>query len=123
MSERVVLLGHEIGYSASPAIQNAAFEALGLALRYELRDVPPDRLADAVDELRANGLAGANVTQPHKVAVVELVDDLAPEVRRIGAANTLVRGDGRLTAHNTDLPAIAAELAEVTTGPPRSAVI
>jgi shikimate dehydrogenase len=121
--ERVVLLGHHIGYSASPAMHNAAFAALGLPLAYELRDTPGEALAAAIEELRGYGLRGANVTQPHKVAVCELVDDRDPAVERIGAANTIVRQDGRLIAHNTDLAAIADELAELLPGAPRRAFV
>jgi shikimate dehydrogenase len=110
MTDPVVLLGHHIGYSASPAMHNAAFVAIGMDARYELADVGPDGLAEAVAALRAPGLLGANVTQPHKLAVCDLVDDLAPEVRRLGAANTIVRDGDGLVAHNTDLAAVTAEL-------------
>ena len=113
MTDLVVLLGHHIGYSASPAMHNAAFTALGMDARYELADVPPEELADAVATLRGPKYLGANVTQPHKLAVCELVDELSPEVERLGAANTIVRDGERLVAHNTDLPALAAELAEL----------
>ena len=113
MSDLVVLLGRHIGYSASPAIHNAAFAASGIDARYELADVTPEALTDAVDALRGPGRIGANVTQPHKLAVCELVDELAPEVRRLGAANTVVRHGSRLAAHNTDLPALAAEIADL----------
>lgn len=110
MTDLVVLLGHRVGYSASPAMHDAAFAALGMDARYELRDVTAGALARAVDELRGPGRLGANVTKPHKLAVCDLVDDRAPEVRRLGAANTIVRNDDRLLAHNTDLTALAAEL-------------
>ena len=113
MSDLVVLLGQHIGYSASPAIHNAAFAALGIDARYELADVAPEGLTDAVDALRGAVRIGANVTQPHKLAVCALVDELAPEVERLGAANTIVRHASRLAAHNTDLPALAAELADL----------
>ncbi len=69
------------------------------------------RLTEAVAELRGPGRIGANVTQPHKVEICGLVDERSPEVDRIGAANTITRRDGRLIAHNTDLPALTAELA------------
>ena len=111
MTDLAVLLGHHIGYSASPAMHNAAFAALGLDARYELADVSPVGLAEAVDALRGPGRIGANVTQPHKLAVCDLVDDVSPEVGRLGAANTITRQADRLVAHNTDLPALAAELA------------
>lgn len=110
MTDLVVLLGHRIGYSASPAMHDAAFAALGMDARYELADVAPEALPDAVAALRAPGRLGANVTQPHKVAVCDLVDELAPEVQRLGAANTIVRDGDRLVAHNTDLAAVAVEL-------------
>jgi len=110
MTALAVLLGHDIGYSASPAMHNAAFAAIDLDARYELRDVGADALRAEVEALRAGDRLGANVTTPHKVAVCELVDDLGPEVQRLGAANTIVRVGGRLVAHNTDLPALAAEL-------------
>lgn len=110
MTELVVLLGQHIGYSASPVIHNAAFAALGIDARYELADVGPEGLADAVDALRGPGRIGANVTQPHKLAVCQLVDAVAPEVERLGAANTIVRDGDRLVARNTDLPAVASEL-------------
>ena len=113
MSDLVVLLGQHIGYSASPAIHDAAFAALGMDARYELADVAPEGLTGAVDALRGAGRIGANVTQPHKLAVCELVDELAPEVERLGAANTIVRHGSRLAAHNTDLPGLAAELADL----------
>jgi shikimate dehydrogenase len=121
MRDLALLLGHHIGYSASPAMHNAAFASLGLDARYELADVPPEGLADAVDALRAPGYIGANVTQPHKLAVTDLVDEVAPEVERLGAANTIRRHRDRLVAQNTDLPAIAAELAEL--GPVSAAAV
>jgi shikimate dehydrogenase len=121
VSDLVVLIGQHIGYSASPAIHNAAFAASGIDARYELADVTSERLTDAVDELRGPGRIGANVTQPHKLAVCDLVDELAPDVERLGAANTIVRHGSRLTAHNTDLPALAAELADL--GSFRTAVV
>jgi shikimate dehydrogenase len=110
MTRLAVLLGHEIGYSASPAMHNAAFAALELDAKYELRDVDSLSVADEVAALLDNGRIGANVTKPHKMAVCELVDELGPEVRRLGAANTIIRRGDRLLARNTDLAAIAGEL-------------
>jgi shikimate dehydrogenase len=110
MTSLAVLLGHDIGYSASPAMHNAAFAALELDARYELRDVDSLSVADEVAALLDNGRIGANVTKPHKMAVCELVDELGPEVRQLGAANTIVRRGDRLVARNTDLAAIAGEL-------------
>ena len=113
MTQLAVLLGSGIGYSASPAMHNAAFAALQMDARYELRDIGGYDLAREVDALRDVDRVGANVTQPFKIEVCDLVDDLAPEVHRLGAANTIVRVGHRLVAYNTDLPALAAELPPV----------
>ena len=113
MTDLVVLLGHHIGYSASPAMHNAAFEALTMDARYELADVPDTALTGAVAALRGPDRLGANVTRPYKLAVCDLVDERSPEVDRLGAANTIVRDGTRLVAHNTDLPALRAELADL----------
>jgi len=111
MTERVVLLGEEIGYSASPAMHNAAFAALGLPWRYELRDIPARELPTAFSDLRAGILRGANLTKPHKVGTLELLDELDPIAERVRAVNTIVATDGRLSGHNTDVGAIAQEIA------------
>ena len=111
MSALVTLLGHRIGYSASPAMLNAAFAAMGVDARYELCDIDAEELPGAVGELRTANALGANVTQPHKVEALDLVDGLAPEVERVGALNTIVRHGDRLVGHNTDVTAIAARLA------------
>jgi shikimate dehydrogenase len=118
---RVLLLGRQIGYSASPAMLNAAFAAAGGDARYELADLTPDELAGVLAGLRDGSALGANVTQPHKLAATALMDLLSPEAERLGAINTIVARDGRLTGHNTDLPALRAELRELM--PRRHAVV
>jgi shikimate dehydrogenase len=123
MIQRVFLLGQGIGYSASPAMQNAAFSRLGLPISYQLCDVEPSALAEAVRHLRDDDALGANVTTPHKVAVLDLVDEIDVSAARVGAANVIVRRDGRLVAHSTDLPAIAAELRHFTFAATRRAVV
>jgi shikimate dehydrogenase len=69
---------------------------------YRACDVPPERLACAVELLRWSGMLGCNVTVPHKVAVVPLLDGLTPEARLAGAVNAVRCGQGRLLGHNTD---------------------
>jgi Shikimate dehydrogenase substrate binding domain len=68
----VALLGHPVAHSLSPRMQNAAFAARGLDWAYVALDVQPERLGQAVRGLAAAGFAGANVTAPHKLAVVAL---------------------------------------------------
>ena len=102
---RAWLFGHPVAHSVSPAIHNAGFAALGIDAAYEARDVPPDGLGETVGELRVLGpdqAMGANLTIPHKLAVLELADERTEETRLIGAANTLFWRDGALVADNTD---------------------
>lgn len=101
------LIGQGISYSASPAMMNAAFAALGLPHRYVLADLAAADVPDALAALREADAGGANVTVPHKALVAGLMDELAPEARAADAVNTVVRSDERLVGHNTDLPAMA----------------
>lgn len=84
-------------------MHNAAFAAQGLDLVYLAFDVQPDDLPKAVSGLRALGFAGANITIPHKEAVLPLLDDVDPVARRAGAVNTVVNRGGRLVGYNTDV--------------------
>ncbi len=110
------LLGQGIAYSASPAMMNAAFEALGLPHRYVLADVPADEVATTVDSLRADGMGGANVTVPYKGVVVPLLDELSDTAREADAVNTIVKRAGRLIGHNTDMPATVEVLRRLRPG-------
>lgn len=98
-------------------MHNAAFEALGLDWSYELLDIPADALAGAVRRLREADVAGANVTVPHKVAVIEHLDAVDPEALRAHAVNTIARDGDRLIGSNTDIAAIRAAVAEVGVEP------
>jgi shikimate dehydrogenase len=100
----VYLLGHPVGHSLSPAMHNAAFRALGLPHRYETLDVTAGGLPAAVERIRSGEVLGANVTVPHKEAVMTLVDTWDGPTAEIGAANTLSRtADGtKVLASNTD---------------------
>jgi shikimate dehydrogenase len=96
----------------------AAFRALGLPHTYERVHAAADRLPAVVDELRRGAFEGLNVTVPHKERVLALVDALDETARVAGAANTLVRReDGAIVAHNTDAPALAAELRRLGDAP------
>jgi len=117
------LLGSGIAYSASPAMQNAAFAALGLPHRYVLADVPAEDVPAAVAALRDAAIGGANVTVPHKAAVAALVDEVSDLAREADAVNTVVRDGDRLIGHNTDLPAIIEAVGRLCPGGARSAVV
>lgn len=98
----VALLGYPVKHSFSPTMHNAAFEKLGLNYRYVAFEVKPELLKEAVDGVRALGLAGVNVTVPHKENVVKHLDEIDPEASFIGAVNTIVNNEGRLKGYNTD---------------------
>lgn len=93
---------HPAGHTRSPAMHNAAFEALGLDARYLAFDVPPAALAAAVAGARALGIRQLAVSIPHKQAVMEHLDAVEETARRIGAVNTITRDGERLVGANTD---------------------
>ncbi len=123
MSDRLrfSLLGHPVRHSVSPAMCTAGFAALGLPHVYTAIDVPSSAgLRRIIDDLRAGTSAGFNVTVPYKRTVLDLVDALDPTAHEAQAANVLVAGPGgRITAHNTDSAALAAEIAAVWGDRPR----
>jgi shikimate dehydrogenase len=100
---RLVLLGHPVAHSLSPAFQNAALRSARLPLTYEALDVRPEAFADAFRALAAQRGAG-NVTIPHKEAAARLCDRLTPLAERVGAVNTFWTDDsGALVGDNTDV--------------------
>jgi shikimate dehydrogenase len=94
-------------------MHNAAFRALGLDWTYELLDVPPGEVPTAVKRLRQEDVAGANVTIPHKAAVMQHLDSVDPDAVRARAVNTIVREGDRLVGSNTDIAAVRAAMATV----------
>jgi shikimate dehydrogenase len=113
-SKRFAVTGDPVAHSASPMMHAAAFRALGLPHTYEAVRSTAAELAGMVERLREGRYDGLNVTVPHKEHVLQYVDALDESARIAGAANTLVRrADGAIVAHNTDAPALAAELRRV----------
>ena len=115
---RVLLLGDPVSRSLSPAMQNAAFRALGIDCQYVLAEVDRAGLGGAIAELRGDQrILGANVTIPHKESVIALLDDLDPQAARIGAVNTIRRQGARLKGWNTDVEGFRRALAETSPSP------
>lgn len=106
------IIGWPVEHSASPGMQNAAFAAAGLDAVYVPFAVEPSRLREAVSGARALGVRGLNVTVPHKEAIVELVDEVDPDARAMGAVNTVVRSGHKLIGSNTDGPGLVRSLDE-----------
>lgn len=109
----VGVIGWPVSHSRSPAMHNAAFAALGLDWAYVPLPVEPDRVGEALRGLRALGFRGANVTVPHKQAVIPYLDELTAAARAVGAVNTIiVREDGSLLGDTTDGYGFLADLRE-----------
>jgi shikimate dehydrogenase len=96
------VIGGPARRSLSPVFQQAALDALQLPHRYEYWPTPPDGLATRVSGLRAPAVLGANVTIPHKEAIIPLLDKLDPLAGQIGAVNTVHNVRGVLHGYNTD---------------------
>jgi shikimate dehydrogenase len=111
-SRFVGVLGWPLEVTLSPLMHNVAFRRLNLDWVYLRWPVPPDELGAAVQGLRALGAEGANVTMPHKEAIVEHLDSLDADAEAIGAVNTVRRSGGELVGHNTDVLGFSEFLVE-----------
>lgn len=96
------VIGDPIVHSRSPLMLNRAFRETGINAAYAAFHVKPEQLADAIAGVRALGLGGLNVTIPHKVRVMDYLDEIDESAKAIGAVNTIVNKDGKLTGYNTD---------------------
>ncbi|WP_413228753.1 shikimate dehydrogenase [Chloroflexus sp.] len=120
----IILIGDPVAHSRSPAMHNAALAALGIAARYRAVQTTAAELPARIAALRQPQFLGANVTLPHKQAVMPLLDELDPLAARIGAVNTIVRQpDGRLLGTNTDAPGLLADLAAAEWSPSGQEVV
>ena len=98
----VAFFAHPCHHSKSPLMHNTAFRILGLNYAYLAFDVDQSGLETAVTAMRTLNMRGANLSMPNKVAVMEYLDEIAPEAELAGAVNTIVNENGRLIGHNTD---------------------
>ena len=114
--ERLVLLGHPLGHSLSPVLQNAALRAAGIHVRYEALDVPRSTLDQTLADLRRERAAG-NVTIPYKDVMHDACDRLTETARAVGAVNTFWTAvDGALVGDNTDVDGFRAAVRELLGG-------
>lgn len=119
----IALLGHPVAHSLSPAMHNAALWACGVPAVYLAFDVLPSTLPEAVSALRALSALGANITLPHKRAIIPLLDAVDPQAARIGSVNTVVNRDGRLVGHNTDSAGFLGALRSQWRGSPSETAV
>lgn len=96
------VLGSPVAHSLSPILHNAALTALGEDIRYAKIECPPDQLSHAIQRARHAGFIGLNLTVPHKIAAVELCDELDETARQLGAVNTLLFDGEKTVGFNTD---------------------
>ncbi|WP_461197504.1 shikimate dehydrogenase [Enterococcus sp. N249-2] len=89
-------------HSISPAMHNLSFSENNIDAVYLAFDVEPENLATSIESIRTLDMLGVNLSMPHKMAAVTLVDALSPAAALIGAINTIVNDNGHLTGHNTD---------------------
>lgn len=98
----LALFGSPVGHSGSPAMYNYSFERLGLDYAYVAIDIKADEVKDAIAAMRTFKMRGANVTMPCKIEALKYMDELSPAARIVGAVNTIVNDDGKLTGYMTD---------------------
>ncbi|MBC1538183.1 shikimate dehydrogenase [Listeria seeligeri] len=104
------LIGTPVDHSKSPIMYNYSFQKAGLDYAYLAFDIPVTKVADAINAIRTFNLRGSNVTMPCKSEVLKYMDDLSPAARMIGAVNTIINEDGKLTGHITDGLGFASNL-------------
>jgi shikimate dehydrogenase len=115
---RVVgIIGQPVSHSLSPALFNAAFAACGLDMAYVPLPVAPDGLGDAVRGICALGLVGANVTIPHKTAVLPFLAEVDGDAAILAAVNTIVVDAGQARGFNTDVEGFRRSMREVELEP------
>ncbi|PRO65076.1 shikimate dehydrogenase [Alkalicoccus urumqiensis] len=102
MKMALAVLGDPIAHSLSPVMHEAAFAHLEMDAGYLPLRVEKENLPEALEGLKALNFTGVNVTIPHKVAVMELLDEVDERARKIGAVNTIRQEGGRLYGTNTD---------------------
>jgi shikimate dehydrogenase len=96
------IIGDPVEHTMSPVMHNAAFSELGLDFVYLPFLVKKESLKGAIDGIKALNIRGLSVTQPHKVEVMELLDNIDPLAEKMGTVNTIVNDNGILTGSNTD---------------------
>ena len=100
--KKTAVIGHPISHSKSPLIHNYWLDSYGLSGLYEAIDIKPKNLIQGVQKLIDTEFSGFNVTIPHKVAIMDLCDDIDPIAQEIGAVNTVTINKGKLHGTNTD---------------------
>ncbi|MEM2342106.1 MAG: shikimate dehydrogenase [Candidatus Bathyarchaeia archaeon] len=96
------IIGYPVNHSLSPIIQNAAFQHLGLDCVYVAFNVRPERLKEAILGIKSLGIQGLNVTMPYKISIIQYLDELDEDARKVGSVNTVINVNNKLIGYTTD---------------------
>lgn len=102
MIKKYGLIGEKLIHSYSPIIHKIIARKLGIKVQYDLIEVSSLKLNDIVLKLRGDNTVGVNVTIPYKTDIIKYLDNVSEEVKNIGAVNTIMFNNGKLTGYNTD---------------------
>tara|TARA_B100001750_G_scaffold47713_1_gene35893 strand:+ start:7661 stop:8482 length:822 start_codon:yes stop_codon:yes gene_type:complete len=103
MLKTFAVIGDPIDHSLSPTIHNAAYRHLDLECTYIAYKIPKTELETGIQSLKAIKISGFNVTVPHKIEIMKLLDDVDESCKLVGAANTVVNDNDSLRGYNTDM--------------------
>lgn len=110
-TKQLCIIGDPIEHTFSPNMHNFISETVGNDYIYSAYEVKPENLREAINGIRALGIAGSNVTAPHKKAVMQYLDEISDQARLLGSVNTIVNRNGVLTGYNTDADGFCMSLA------------
>ncbi len=96
------ILAYPAKHSLSPAMHNAAFKALNIDAEYLIFEIPKEELSAFIDKVRHEPISGLSVSLPYKEEIINFVDEIDEDAKRIGAINTILNKDGKLYGYNTD---------------------
>lgn len=102
MLKKAAVIGYPVKHSLSPRLHNYWLKKYNIKGEYTAIEVPPEGLAEFISTMAANGFCGVNLTIPHKEAVMDLLDYIDDNAKKIGAVNTIVVKAGKLFGKNTD---------------------
>jgi len=110
-----MVIGDPIEHSLSPQIHNAGYQALGIADQfvYIASKIKNENLSDFIRGVRTMQINGASITVPHKISVMQFLDEIDATAQKIGAVNTIVNENGKLKGYNTDWLGVINPLEEI----------
>lgn len=113
MTKQYGILAHPAKHSLSAVMQNSAFKALGIDAQYRLFDIPENKLPDFMEQVKNEPILGLSVSLPYKQTIMDYMDEIYDDVRKIGAVNTVVNQGGFLHGYNVDFIGSNQALEEV----------